>query len=206
MVPMMYQQNHLPIKQFSQNTDYWSYIKYFAINRSTIYFLVLHYLAFWLVISYMRVVFTLPGFVPKDWNKTITDEVLEEYISEKKTNSTGLFSNLLTKKTVENFNMMDEDFKEYLKKTARRFCTYCRNFKPERTHHCRQTGRCVLKMDHYCNWISNCVGFRNYKFFLIFILYTSMSLLNQALLLIFVTVTYSECLYNIFSDSRVCKN
>ena len=32
------------------------------------------------------------------------------------------------------------------------WCSYCSNFKPDRAHHCREIGRCVRKMDHFCPW------------------------------------------------------
>lgn len=32
------------------------------------------------------------------------------------------------------------------------WCSTCLNFKPDRAHHCREVGRCVLKMDHFCPW------------------------------------------------------
>lgn len=52
-----------------------------------------------------------------------------------------------------------------------RHCTRCERLKPPRTHHCSACNRCVLKMDHHCPWINNCVGFRNYRYFCLFMLF-----------------------------------
>merc|ERR1712216_620783 len=52
-----------------------------------------------------------------------------------------------------------------------RWCRKCIKVKPDRCHHCRVCQRCVLKMDHHCPWINNCVGYYNYKFFYLFISY-----------------------------------
>ena len=32
------------------------------------------------------------------------------------------------------------------------WCSKCLNWKPDRTHHCREVDRCVRKMDHFCPW------------------------------------------------------
>ncbi|CAL4967675.1 unnamed protein product [Urochloa decumbens] len=51
-----------------------------------------------------------------------------------------------------------------------RYCDKCCMFKPPRSHHCKVCKRCVLKMDHHCVWINNCVGYGNYKAFIICVL------------------------------------
>jgi len=53
-----------------------------------------------------------------------------------------------------------------------RYCDQCKCIKPDRGHHCSMCMQCVLKMDHHCPWVGNCVGFRNYKFFVLFLTYT----------------------------------
>ncbi|XP_023672208.1 palmitoyltransferase ZDHHC15B [Paramormyrops kingsleyae] len=55
---------------------------------------------------------------------------------------------------------------------AIRFCDRCQLLKPDRCHHCSVCETCVLKMDHHCPWVNNCVGFSNYKFFLLFLTYS----------------------------------
>ncbi|KAG2432570.1 hypothetical protein HXX76_008914 [Chlamydomonas incerta] len=65
-----------------------------------------------------------------------------------------------------------------------RFCKRCQAWKPERAHHCSVTGRCVLKMDHWCIWVVNCVGLMNYKFFLLFIFYAALGCGLAVLLLL----------------------
>jgi hypothetical protein len=65
-----------------------------------------------------------------------------------------------------------------------RYCKRCQAWKPERTHHCSVSGHCVLKMDHYCIWVVNCVGLLNYKHFLLFLWYTFWASLAAVALLV----------------------
>nr|OQO30245.1 hypothetical protein B0A51_01793 [Rachicladosporium sp. CCFEE 5018] len=55
-----------------------------------------------------------------------------------------------------------------------RYCKKCQTLKPDRSHHCSSCGKCVLKMDHHCPWLVTCAGLRNYKPFLLFLIYTSL--------------------------------
>merc|ERR1711862_684872 len=46
---------------------------------------------------------------------------------------------------------------------------------PERAHHCKVCGRCVLRMDHHCPWVGNCIGFKNHKFFILMTFYGTLA-------------------------------
>ncbi|CDK24189.1 unnamed protein product [Kuraishia capsulata CBS 1993] len=53
-----------------------------------------------------------------------------------------------------------------------RHCQKCKCWKPDRSHHCSSCGKCVLRMDHHCPWFAICIGFRNHKFFIQFLIYS----------------------------------
>ncbi|XP_029933072.1 palmitoyltransferase ZDHHC16B isoform X2 [Myripristis murdjan] len=50
-------------------------------------------------------------------------------------------------------------------------CKKCIVPKPPRTHHCSICDTCILKMDHHCPWLNNCVGHFNHRYFFSFCLY-----------------------------------
>ena len=84
---------------------------------------------------------------------------------------------------------------ERSRKGLARSCNHCKRKKPDRTHHCRQCNRCNLKMDHHCNWIANCVGYYNYKFFFLIVFYGSVALGLFA-------GTFWECVVVVLNDSE----
>mmetsp|Transcript_14020 Transcript_14020/g.31765 ORF Transcript_14020/g.31765 Transcript_14020/m.31765 type:complete len:344 (+) Transcript_14020:63-1094(+) len=60
--------------------------------------------------------------------------------------------------------------------TAPRFCKWCLKYKPDRCHHCRICCLCILKMDHHCPMVYNCIGFCNHKYFFLLLVYATIDL------------------------------
>lgn len=54
----------------------------------------------------------------------------------------------------------------------------CVKQQPMRAKHCHMCKRCVHRFDHHCPWIENCVGERNHRWFIIYLLVQLLTLLS----------------------------
>jgi len=99
------------------------------------------------IVCFLRSLLTNPGSVPDnpEWKVGANSSVSATLLTRELKSSTG----------------------------DRRVCKWCYKYKPDRCHHCRVCKSCVLKMDHHCPWIMNCVGFGNHKYFYLLAAYAT---------------------------------
>eukprot|EP00188_Purpureofilum_apyrenoidigerum_P004143 Plantae.Rhodophyta-Purpureofilum_apyrenoidigerum.ctg4560.p1 GENE.Plantae.Rhodophyta-Purpureofilum_apyrenoidigerum.ctg4560~~Plantae.Rhodophyta-Purpureofilum_apyrenoidigerum.ctg4560.p1 ORF type:complete len:309 (+),score=42.82 Plantae.Rhodophyta-Purpureofilum_apyrenoidigerum.ctg4560:85-1011(+) len=108
------------------------------------------------VVNFLLSVFVDPGRVPPSWRAELVPADTQE-------------DDWLDELTYDRSTVVDDEGVVQGRVKRSRYCAPCKVWKPERCHHCRSCGRCVLKMDHHCVFINNCVGFVNQKFFILFI-------------------------------------
>nr|XP_051706650.1 palmitoyltransferase ZDHHC20 isoform X3 [Oryctolagus cuniculus] len=151
----------------------WSYYAYvvelcvFTIsgneeNGKTVVYLVAFHLFFVMFVwSYWMTIFTSPATPSKEFYLSNSEK--ERYEKE--------FSQ---ERQQEILRRVARDLPIYTTSASRtiRYCEKCQLIKPDRAHHCSACDTCILKMDHHCPWVNNCVGFSNYKFFMLFLLYS----------------------------------
>ncbi|KAK4267778.1 hypothetical protein QN277_024514 [Acacia crassicarpa] len=137
--------------------------------------ILFHCLLVMLLWSYFAAVLTDPGCVPPNWRPAVDEER-----GEADPLNGSEFSNVQSDPSNQQV----------------RVCRKCNQLKPPRCHHCSVCGRCVLKMDHHCVWVVNCVGALNYKHFLLFLFYTFLETTV-------VTVSLLPNFVSFFSDAEI---
>ncbi|KAL5712749.1 protein S-acyltransferase [Ranunculus cassubicifolius] len=62
-------------------------------------------------------------------------------------------------------------------------CSTCLIPKPARSKHCSVCDRCVARFDHHCGWMNNCIGEKNTRYFMAFLLWHFLLCLYGAVVL-----------------------
>lgn len=158
-LPLVGAAHHFGLPEYSEpprpNQWPWATDPVSAWRRGVLELIVFHIITALLLVCYVLSILVHPGEIPDndpEWAYTPGD----------------------LRTSLERAAAMN--LQETKKSGERRHCKWCGKFKPDRCHHCRVCRICILKMDHHCPWIYNCVGFKNYKCFFLLLCYTVLDL------------------------------
>jgi palmitoyltransferase len=126
--------------------------------------IIFNFIVLMIVVSWGRTIFSDPGYNSPGWVPNATQQEMED-----------------AKKPAKKRIRFDFD--------SARWCPHCKEFKPPRTHHCRECNRCVKRMDHHCPWVNNCVGHNNHKYFILFVTYATIGM-SYAIITIIASIVY----------------
>ncbi|XP_029703282.1 palmitoyltransferase ZDHHC2 [Takifugu rubripes] len=147
--------------------SYYAYVLQLCVDsiedtkEKVVYLLVYHLIFIMFIWTYWQTIFTKPMTPLKEFHLSHADKELLQREDREESQQ-------------EILRRIAKDLPIYTRTNsgAIRFCERCQLLKPDRSHHCSVCDKCVLKMDHHCPWVNNCVGFSNYKFFMQFLAYS----------------------------------
>jgi palmitoyltransferase len=127
------------------------------------------------LISHCRAQFTDPGSVP--WDRVPPPPTAADTIAP---------------------GTLGPDGRPLLPALPPRVCRRCRTLKPWKAHHCSTCQRCMVRMDHHCPWVNNCVAIYNQKYFLLFLVYICLCCVYCGTMLV---LRFISCTHNLKSCS-----
>jgi len=80
-------------------------------------------------------------------------------------------------------------------KVSMKWCSTCEIYRPPRSKHCAFCNNCVLRFDHHCPWVSNCVGQRNYRYFVLFLVFTFLLALYVFCVALYLTIRMAHAVH-----------
>ena len=100
---------------------------------------------------------------------------------------------------------LPKDFLKFTKnKKNIKKCERSGVYKPPRAHYDRGVSRQVVKMDHHCPWVNNCIGINNQKFFILFCMYVGLA----SFYILFIEIMYwiNSCVHYSSNSSQLVTN
>ena len=132
---------------------------------------IFHFLTqFFMLLSFL----TEPGIIPRN----CPDFKIKENENNENDNS-----------NIINVDNKEKNQEEIPRIFIERKCKTCNILRPSGASHCRICDNCVMDFDHHCVFISNCVGKRNHKYFVLF-LFFGLIFSVLAIFLIFIVIFY----------------
>jgi hypothetical protein len=159
---------------------YWSFFHDFFVS----------YIGVMILFNYVAACFRSPGVaLDARYNALgVTDNVLSEELKWKAINCQGgcfMMNPSLDikserrriKEWIVKQEVTRESSPEVFPNNEWSFCKKCNIQRPPRTHHCSKCKRCIVRYDHHCVWVNNCIGYHNYRQFLLLLFYLSLGCL-----------------------------
>ncbi|XP_014670661.1 PREDICTED: palmitoyltransferase ZDHHC2-like, partial [Priapulus caudatus] len=168
--------------------SYYAYVVELCIKsvesgvQKALYLMFFHLIFLIFVWSYYQTIFTEPAPVPSQFYLSAVD------VDDLENAETEDVQRQILAKAAKKLPILCRTMNG-----CNRYCEKCQCLKPDRSHHCSVCGRCILKMDHHCPWVNNCVNFSNYKFFVLFLGYGILYCLYVA----FTSMPYFLQLFNV---------